>query len=505
MKLFKKSVSIILCIIMLFSCCALAVSAAEKDYDHLPQVYVAGFESRRIYLKDDPNKTMLFPINFDLLVNNIKKVGYYVGESLNNKDPHIVRNYLYSAFYDTLGMTALKGDGITNADDRIACEPTEFDYQGDGFYYFCYDSRLSPIDLAAQLHEYIQKVQEHSGSKRFELVGASYGTTIVAAYLNEYPEMHQYIDSLLFSIPSYGGFSVVGEVFSGDFYIDHDTLTQYAYVGLNNEDLGLALSVLNKSGILKILLEWLVLPAAKILAMDLAKDVIHDTIGTLPSIWTFVPDEYFDAAIENIFGKNYNDPNHEYAGLISKITYYNKNIQGRLDEIYRTAQENGVKINITCKYGKPPMPISKKGSFMSDGSVDVESVTLGATASKYGETLPKDYKQAKYSQYNFLSADRHIDASTGIDPMHTWYVRGLDHREQSAGFTKLINYIVYEDPTVFSNPEFPQFTYSTPDGGLAPVTDVVKTIETTLMEDVVALSKRLIDLAKTTIKDLINK
>ena len=499
MKLLKKSTSVILCLIMIFSCCALAVSAAERDYDHLPQVYVAGFESRRIYLKDDPNKTMLFPVNFDLMVTNLKRFGEYAENSLKDKDPHIIRNYLYSAFYDTLGMTALKGDGITNADDRIATEPTEFGSDGDGFYYFCYDSRLSPLDLADQLQEYIKKVQVDSGSERFELVGASYGTTIVMAYLNEYPEMHKYIDSLLISIPSYGGFSVVGEVFSGDFYVNHDTLTQYAYVGLNNEDLGLVLSVLNKSGLLKILLEWMILPAAKLLAMDLARDVIHDTIGTIPAIWTFVPDEYFDDAIKNIFGENYDDPNHEYAGLISKIVYYNKNIQHRLDEIYLTAQANGIKMNITCKYGKPPMPISKKGSFMSDGSVDVESVTMGATASKYGETLPQDYKQAKYSEYNFLSPDRHIDASTGIDPMHTWYVRGLDHREQSAGFTELINYIVYEDPDVFSDPEFPQYTYATANGGLAPVVGLEETNETTLIEDVIALTKRLFELAKTAI------
>lgn len=505
MKIFKKSISIILCVITIFSCFALSAAAVERDYDHLPQVYVAGFESRHIYFKDDPNKTMLYPINFDLMMSNLQNIGEYAKKSLENKDPHIIRNSLYSVFYDTLGMTALKGDGITNADDRITTEPTEFIYEGDGYYYFTYDSRLSPLDLADQLHEYILQVRKHSGSERFELVGASYGTTVVMSYLNEYPEMHEYIDSVLISIPSYGGFSVVGEVFSGDFYVDHDTLTQYAYVGLNNEDLGLFLSVLNKSGLLKVLLEWLVLPAAKLLAMDLARDVIHDTIGTIPAIWTFVTDEYFDAAIKNIFGENYLDENHEYAGLIKKIVYYNDNIQGRLDEIYHTAQDNGIKMNITCKYGKPPMPISKKGSFMSDGSVDVESVTLGATASKYGEVLPKDYKQAMYTEYNFLSADRHIDASTGIDPLHTWYVRGLDHREQCSGFSELINYILYEDPTVFSDEKFPQFTYVTSNGALAPVVGLEETHETTLMQDFIALSKRIFELASTAIKEKIGK
>ena len=505
MKLFKKTISVILCVVTIFSCFAFAASAVEKDYDHLPQVYVAGFESRRIYFKDDPNKTMLFPVNFDRMVTNLKKFDDYTSEGLKKGEYNIVYNYIYSVFYDTLGPYALKGDGITGANENVVCESAEFGSDGDGFYYFTYDSRLSPIDLAAQLNEYIKKVQEDSGSERFELVGASYGTTIVMAYLNEYPEMHKYIDSLLISIPSYGGFSVVGEVFSGDFYVDHDTLTQYAYVGMNNEDLGLVLSVLNKSGVLKPLLEWLLLPAVKRIALDVSRDIIRDTIATNPSIWTFVPVEYFEASMKNIYGENYRDPNHEYAGVISKAIYYYENIQSRVGDIYLDAQADGIKTNITCKYGKPPMPISKKGSFMSDGSVDVKDVTLGATASKYGEILPKDYKQAKYSEYNFISADWCIDASTGIDPLHTWYIRGLDHRESSSGFNELLNYIVYEDPDVFSSDKFPQFTYAASDGSLVPVTEIEERTETTLIQDTIALTKRLVELASTKIKGLFDK
>ena len=505
MKLFKKSISIILCIITVFSCCVLVASATEKDYDHLPQVYVAGYESRRIYFKDDPNKTMLYPVNFNLLTENLKNVGGYTTEAIKNGRKDLLSNYLYSAFYDTLGMTALKGDGITNADDRITTEPTPYVCEGDGFYYFQYDCRLSPIDLAKQLHEYIKFVQKDSGSERFELVGASYGTTVVMTYLNEYPEMHKNIDSLLLSVPSYGGFSVIGEIFSGSFHVDHDTLTQYAYVGINNPDLGLFLSVLNKSGVLKILLEYLLLPIVRAVAVDISRDVIRDTIGTIPSIWTFVQTDYFYDAIENIFGENYTDPNHEYAGLISKVMYYQQNVAERLDEIYNTAKNNGIKMNIICKYGRPPMPISKKGSFMSDGSVDVKDVTLGATASKYGETLPADYKQSKYSEYNFLSPDRCIDASTGIDPLHTWYVRGLEHTIKNAGFDDLIDYIVYEDPTVFSGTKFPQYTYAADDGSLAPVVGVEENHETSLTEDTVALAKRLVELATTAIKGLFNK
>lgn len=505
MKIFKKSISIILCVITIFSCFALSAAAVESDNDRLPVVYISGYESLSIYFKDDPNKTMLFPANFDIIMSNLKNFGEYSKESLENKDPHIISNSIYSIFYDSLGMTALKPDGITNADDRITTETSEFCRDADGRYYFEYDCRLSPIDLAKRLHKFIKKVQKDSGSKRFELVGASYGTTVLMTYLNEYPEMHKYIDSVLISVPSYGGFSVMGEIYSGNFHVNHDTLTQYAYVGLDNPDLGLFLSVLNKSGLLKILLEYMLLPALRAALVDLSKEVIHDTIGTIPSIWTFVPADYFYASIERIYGENYRDKDHEYAGLISKLLYYHENIQQRLDVIYNTARKNGIEMNIICKYGRPPMPISKKGSFMSDGAVDVTDVTLGAVASKYNETLPEDYKQVRYKKYNFMSPDRCIDASTGIHPLHTWYVRGLEHSVKNAGFEELIDHILYNNPNVFSDDKFPQYTYATPDGGLAPVVGVEEKHETTLMQDFIALNKRIFELASTAIKEKIGK
>ncbi len=512
MKLFKKSLCLLMAVIMMLSSAAVAVNAAGysfiidgEEIDHLPQVYVSGFQSLAIYDENDPERKSLFTVNFDLLTENLTKITDYSAAALKNGNYNLLDNYLYSAFYDTFGLYALKGDGISPVNENVVCEEAQFVHEGDGLYYFEYDSRLSPMDLAEQLNEFIKKVQEHSGSERFELVGASYGGTIVATYLNEYPEMHRYIDSCLLSVPSYGGFSVLGEIYSGDFYIDHDTLNQYAYVGLDNEDLGLLLSVLNKSGFLELFLELLLIPGAKAIVMDTAKRLIHDTLGTIPSYWTFVQEEYFYDAMKNIYGENYTDSDHEYAGLIKKATYYQEEIMQRLDEIYLDAANDGIKMNIICKYGRPPMPISEKGSFQSDGSVDVKDVTLGATASKYGETLPADYVQKRYTEHNFMSADGCIDASTGIDPLHTWYVKGLEHTIKNNGFYELIDYIVYEDPDVFSGDKFPQYTYATEDGGLAPVTEPDEKEETSLLTDYFRLIKRIYEIIIEAIKNLFKK
>ena len=99
MKAIKKSISIILCVITIFSCFVLSASAVEKKNERLPIVYISGYESLSIYFKDDPNKTMLFPANFDIIMSNLKNFGEYSKESLENKDPHIISNSIYSIFF----------------------------------------------------------------------------------------------------------------------------------------------------------------------------------------------------------------------------------------------------------------------------------------------------------------------------------------------------------------------------------------------------------------------
>ena len=48
MKLFKSALSLLMAVIMIFSCCSVALAATD-EYDHLPQVYVTGFASANIY------------------------------------------------------------------------------------------------------------------------------------------------------------------------------------------------------------------------------------------------------------------------------------------------------------------------------------------------------------------------------------------------------------------------------------------------------------------------
>ena len=55
MKTIKKALSLTLALIMLLSCCS-AMAFAYDANNHLPQIYIEGFESKQIFHKEDKDR-----------------------------------------------------------------------------------------------------------------------------------------------------------------------------------------------------------------------------------------------------------------------------------------------------------------------------------------------------------------------------------------------------------------------------------------------------------------
>ena len=496
MNTFRKIISFVLVAATLFGIAAVAGSAEE--YDHLPQIYVQGFESKDVYYKDDPEKKpLLFPVDVDRLLGNAAKFTDYAKNSIEDLDPAIIYNYLYGVMWDTFGMTALGTDGYT-MNELVTVDETQLNYDGDGEYTFKYDARLDPVDIAKELHEYVGWVQEHSGSRKYELIGSSYGSSVVIAYLNEYG--WEDIDSVLICVPSMEGINFVGELFSGSFHFDPDAVEAFANSMIGDEDIQLLISALNKSGILDALLALCVEPALKVAITRALKDVIHDIFATHPAMWAFVEDKYFYDALEYIYGKNYNDDSHEYAVLIDKVTYYHENVMVRDREIIADAVADGIKFNVICKYNQAPFPFSREGNFMGDGFVSLKNASLGATTCMNGETLPEGYTQARLTDYNFLSIDGCIDASTCALPFNTWFIKNMAHGEKPGTYYKLLNEIVYRDLDVFTDPDIPQFLQLNDDDSITPLEETEQEEEMSLFEMVITLLKKLFSIISDAIK-----
>ena len=501
----KKILCVFLACIMLFgTLTAGTVSAAEDSYDHLPQIFVAGLGSRPVYYKDDPEKTSLFyPVETDRLIANVSNIDDYLLEALLKRDYRLIYNLVYSFLWDSFGIIRMNPDGLTYSEE-LTMDPVKLSYKGDGYYEFNYDSRLGPVDIARQLNDYVAMVQEHSGSQRFELVGSSMGTAAVMAYLEMYPESRQYVDSVLLCVPSVEGVDFISELFTGNFDVNADNLHSFINLLAANEDLDLFLAVLEKSGVLDLFVERALEPFMREALLNALMDILRDIFATLPAAWSVVqPPEFYDA-LETMFGENYADPDHEYAVLIDKVIYYQENVMKKARELMTDWTAEGLKMNVVCKYGRPVVPLSKDGNVMSDGLVELEKSSFGATVARFGEALPADYIQAEYPGYAFISPDSAVDASTCALPFNTWFIKGLEHGTKNDDYYELLDAVVYEDLDIFSSPEYPQFmeVSAEDDDRLIPMAEAERQRETGLITDVVRLVLRILSVVAEQIKKL---
>lgn len=505
MKSIKKCISLVLVAVML-TLCGISTVAAEDEYSHLPKIYVDGIGSRAVYMADDPEKTpVFFPMNSDLLMENLGNFGEYIKDSAKNLDPDIIYNLAYNLMWDTCGGAVLDTDGISPKFNSTI-DPCPLDYRGNGEYRFSYDSRLDPVDIAHQLYEYIGLVQDHSGSEKVELVASSYGTASLVACLKVHPDILDYADSVVLCVPTVGGMEFVGELFSGKVNTDALILKDYLGNMAGSEELSLFLSILYDTGTLDFLVEDALEPAIRGALLRAAKDIVHDIFATFPSMWSYVQDENFYEALEYLYGENYADPDHEYAGLIARVTYYHEEVMMKTDEIFASLDEKGVHTAILVKYNKPLIPLTEKSNLMSDDLVTVEKASFGAVSSRYGETLPEDYKQQLHTEYDMISPDRCIDASTGAYPFTTWYIRDLDHGTRTDGYMELMDAVTYNNLDVYTDARYPQFLVLGEDGqSVVPFTEYEPEQEMSFVEKCIALIKRLFVIMLEKIRELAAK
>ena len=516
----KKIISLVLVCLVLFSLSLTAFAAGETEesivvtgrgetYDHYPQVMVKGFGagSVKIYYEDDPEqKSLFYPFDEERFKNNLNNIGSYILKSIKNGEPNVLRTIIYNYVMDTLGMLAFNPDGSNM--EGVVTEPIGLRYKGGGRYEFYYDFRMSPADSAVYLNESIEQIFKETDAERIELVGSSFGANIVTAYMYEYKEQLSRIDTVLLRAPSVGGMHFLGELLSGNFEISPIGLCDLVDDMAEAPVLADFLYLMEEAGILAPLLNCLAEPALKAAVYEGVADVAHDLLATLPTMWVCVPDEHFVPAMKFIYGENYLDPNHEYAELISKVIHYHCDIAAKATEIYLDAENKNENLDVAiiAKFGNAAIPLTSGANTMDDGLVSLPISSSGATCTTYGAKFPADYKQQRYTEYNFMSPEWNIDASTCAFPFRTWFVKDLGHTKNTSDYNSFSNDIIYKDLDVFSDPNRPQFlTVSAEDPNrLDPLTAPEEKEETTY-DKVFAVFRKIFLIPKTIFDKLFGK
>ena len=494
----KKTVSVFLSLLLVFLGCVPALAAGASG-GAVPTVYIVGGNGG---LKNAEGE-MVLPIETPegYLGEAVKDCAADLAKALVLRTPEAKEAYkekLISWMAPIYEKVVLDRSGdpigeyvVTNgwSADPFVIPEVMPDYKtGDGYdlrrYEFYYDWRLDPFVNADRLEAYINAILRGTGAEKVNLLGRCEGGTILMAYLSAYG--HEKVNKVFFNTTASNGYILATAAFSGEMEFSSADINRFLKNNPNFSLDDLDLSSLSMGDDLLALLKAMLDASSASPGIDLTgrlldrfytdlireilPDVLLVSYGTFPAVWAMVDNDHFDAALSYVFAGR----EAEYAGLIERIVYYHENVSLKTEELLRACEADGVEVGTVTKYGYPAMPLYKESDLLSDGHALVRDVSFGATASTHTGALDEKYINRRVSEGKgkYISADKKIDASTGMFPDTSWYIGNLEHQY----FPYLIDdltqaFFVSDGMTVDTDPAYPQFMVFNEEYRLDPLTE----------------------------------
>ncbi|MGN0447906.1 MAG: lectin-like protein [Acutalibacteraceae bacterium] len=345
--------------------------------------------------------------------------------------------------------------------------------QGDIFTYrFEYDARKDPCVIADDLNDYIQAIKEKTGYDKVHIISRCLGCNIAAAYFAEYG--YEDIATNIMFASAAKGYDFVGQLFAGKIAFNDDSINYWLDENDGFElDDGKIATELAKATVAyaqnKGLLAVGTAIANRVYATVSGKifqKLMVATYGTSPGYWAMVNDENYEEAKKQVFG---DEIDTTYKVLCEKIDNYHYNVQNPLEGTLKAMAEDGVKMNIICKYGFQTPPFIEDSRELSDNRIEVSAQSFGATTVNTNEEfcwlymLMADINGTK----KYISPDKKIDSSTALFPDYTWYIKNVEHNPFHDCFNPLMLQMCYseEQMTVDSDENWPQYLFYNPDDG----------------------------------------
>lgn len=473
----KKVLAVILSALMLFSIMSIGVVAQEEE--KVPVVILQGYSGPSLAYADANGEPIIengevklaWPLNFDdigtkimgLLADvtlNQNELGdaivdvlqeyfaplemYPDGTSKNNLVPYP------SGAAATRASTLIENGMEQYIPEAVVAEMAIAEVGAENVFGFTQDWRQSQVDSAADLDAYIQEVKEITGAEQVDLYGLSHGGQYGTSYLYYYGHKGD-VRRAMFGDPATTGTSAVGSFFTGE-YVDAnlEDVIKFIEHGFEHEK--------NWEWLVQLLTldEFLV----EIVNSALVNTDLLEGIVLIPSLWDFVPYNYFEDALEYV-GLNAEDNGELYADTVkyhNDISNGGLNLANTLSDLKVAGTRLGYVVG--CGYD------SVNGKYNSDILIDTY-LSSGSTCMPLGETFPEGYTKAgtvcSNPNHYHISPEFDIDASTGFMPDNTWYVRGQGHGMiMHDPYTKsLVHDFLWGDiENVFSSKAYPQFNLS---------------------------------------------
>lgn len=452
----KKIISILLCVIMVFSCSGVAFAANENtytpDYDeNTPVVVLHGIGQNNTYILDENGNRRLdetgdymtgWPLEIDVgaLISTVLPNLIF---SIITRQDNGLSDAMREGAYDFLYAIHKDNEGNYENDVEVPCynapmstmpkEVREHIYDmiplrrcgeiigEDNLYYFGYDSLGDIQATTDRLHKYITEyVLPQTGAKQVNICPISLGGTVAVNYIDKYPQDHALIKKMVYVVPAIDGSDIVGDVLTGNLSIyDDDTLYNKLLVTLMGDTyttylLNIVLRIL-PSNVLRQALE------------GLCEGAVEAAIRNTTQLWALCPTKYYPEAREKWLSDD------EHAVIREKVDAF---MQARADFEENTNSiiaEGGKVYDIVC-YDLELFPLTADyRTTNSDGIIQSASTSMGATFAPLGTTLGENYvakgTYCSNPSHNHLSPDGVVDATTGLLPCTTWYFKGQSHED----------------------------------------------------------------------------
>lgn len=412
---------------MLTSFSAAAYAAVDSEDVSYPRIYVHGFMAREILEdKNDKNSDILWPPAADDILAAVKKGLPSLAEfavtrdwkKLGDKVTPLVKEIFEPAFLDE------NGDAKGNSGVYFVYPAAETITE-DSYLNFLYDWRLDPVEIAAQLNDFIEYVLDCSGCDKVDIQCHSFGGVVTSTYASIYGA--EKLHTVVFNATAIFGETYTGELMTGQITLDKDAICAFmSYVFDNNDYEHLMNSVtklLSDAGLLDFACKF-GNTVIENLSDRILPEVIVPAFGGWLSVWSMVPDEDIAESVDYVFNEIYKDSATERSGLVAKINNYNTQVRPRKAEVLNDINDNA-NVYVISKYGYCSIPVTPSWKGMTDGVVDTKNNSFGATCSDYDSKLSEEYLAGK--DPSMISPNKKVDASTCMFPEQTWFIRNAGH------------------------------------------------------------------------------
>lgn len=483
----KKIISVLLTVLMLFTLAVPAFAAegeaaeAEK-YDGLPVVVVRGIDFAGLTYEDGSkaltfNVMELFPLLIDAilaqfmlkeeeaLVDGIFGIAESVLSPIAaDKEGNSIEPVSMVQYPESMASYPEFTSTLSDVTEMGIVKTCINKYGAENTYFFTYDWRKTPGELADELNALIETAKTDSGKDQVNIICASMGCMVTTAYM--YYHGHDSINSAVYLSGAHNGTYVAGDALNGRINFDTDVIINIINSNTgNNFFLKLLLKVFDVLGVFDYLTNFFNEFVTE--NFDKANDlVLRDCMGTLCGFWSLCPDDDFATGVEKIFGGH----EEEYAVLLDKLNESEKFVCST-EKTLTDAVNDGVKLTFASNYNIGLVPVYERSNLNGDMVLEAELTSNFATIAPLYKTLDDSYIATRDPKY--VSADKVIDASTALFPEYTWFIKDAGHVAADNGsdysafaFTLLESEV---QPTVDMFPEYPQFMIADENLALSPL------------------------------------